>query len=184
MSSRYPPRLRLNPLKVGAGKSSVHLQVCTVETRCNDKLRKDLDGMDVDYMACVASIFGLNDDIAWATGAYSASTSTHAEMNALATYIGQGLALDDVQTIEISAPPCRACAFVLELHGLVETVSTTKDIYKNFTGSWRWPDALKNPANFDQARWQTVQSWFAGSGLTETQILEVVVGVVESHSPH
>jgi deoxycytidylate deaminase len=99
---------------------------------------------ETDY-SCTATV--RSGGAADVSGTYDSNTSTHAEMAAVSKYVGQGHNLANITLIEISEPCCTACRFVLDLLGLIGVVSAG-DTYKDFTGSWRWPDNLRNPALF------------------------------------
>lgn len=170
-----------NPHKIKSGRQSVLSRLENVGVRCNDLIAKDLDKKAVNYMACNADVFE-GSDTASASGHYTADSCVHAEMNALALYIRTETDFRTVDKIEISAPPCKSCGFVLELLGVIGKVKTTKQITKHATGSWKWPDKLKDPRTFDDAKWQIIKNYFSGSGLSDYEILEHTVNVVQSQS--
>lgn len=174
-------RAHRNPMLVQQGRSKVLASLNTVDDRCNDDMDQTLAAPAVGFMQCNADVFD-GGHAAAAQGTYNAQTCTHAEMNALAAYIGNHNDFGAVTSIEITSPPCKSCAFVLELLGLIDAVVTTGPISKHFTGSWRWPDALQNHNLFANARWHTVRGWFVGSGLTDAEVVERVVQVVRSKS--
>jgi hypothetical protein len=167
-----------NPTVISSGKGSILDQLNKVNLRCTT-MDTTLADTGVDFMECKAKIYAGAE--LKAEGEYNAGTSTHAEMNALAKYVGGGGTLSSITQIEITAPPCKSCGFVLELLGLIGKVKTTKDIYKHFTGSWNWPGALQNSLLFSD-RWGTLKTYFSGSGLSDPEILTAIVQVVRSQS--
>jgi len=166
---------------VSSGKNSVLGRLETIAGRCNPHMSTDLGAVEVDYMDCVAKIYEGGDDPS-CEGQYNASTSTHAEMNALAAYIREETDFETISRITITAPPCKSCAFVLNLLGVIDKVRTTKSIYKHATGSWTWPAALRDPATFHPGRWNKIKGYFDKSGLSDGEILAEVVKVVQSRS--
>jgi len=174
-------RSRRNPQIVKTGRSSILSDLNSVASRCNKLMNTKLDVPSVDYMDCNADVFEGSDDPS-ESGSYTSSNSTHAEMNALASYIRGETDFETISKITISAPPCKSCAFVLELLGVIGKVKTTKPIYKNATGSWNFPDDLKDIRLFDHGRWQTIRGYFNGSGLSDQEILQEMVNVVQSGS--
>ena len=173
-------RVRVNQTKVREGKSEILSQLNNVEGRCNSKMTLDLTKSDeVGFMDCTADLYDAGS-ASLGSGSYNAGNSTHAEMNALAAYIVGKTDFTAVSKITISAPPCKSCAFVLELLGLIGKVQTTKNIYKHATGSWQWPDMLKTITAFDSTRWNTIKNKFAGSGWSEQDILNAVIDIVQT----
>ena len=166
---------------VFTAKSSVLGRLDTIAGRCNPLMHTDLDAEEVDYMDCVARVYEGSDDPS-SEGIYTSANSTHAEMNALATYIQTETDFETIDKIEITAPPCKSCAFVLHLLGVIDKVHTTKNIYKHYTGSWTWPQNLRDPSTFHLGRWNKIKGYFDKSGLSDTQILDEVIKVVQSRS--
>jgi deoxycytidylate deaminase len=182
MQSRASSRSLRNPVKIAEGKSYVFAQLGTANSRCSSQMDRTLvnDG-DGEFMSCNAEVYEGSDD-AVSTGAYNSGTSTHAEMNALSAYIAQETDFETISRIVISSPPCKSCAFVLELLGAIDKVRTTGDVYKNATSSWEWPQALRDPRTFDGTRWRQITGKFANSGLSDAEILEAMVSVVKRQS--
>lgn len=174
-------RVRRNPYAISEGKGKVLSDLESVASRCNKLMKTNLDAAAVDFMECNADVYE-GSDTACATGSYTSSNSTHAEMNALASYIRGETDFETISKITITAPPCKSCAFVLELLGVIDKVKTTKAIYKHATGSWSFPDELKDTRTFDAGRWQTIRGYFKNSGLSDQEILEEMVKVVQSRS--
>lgn len=172
-----------NPHKIKSGRGDVLMRLENVGDRCNKLMNTDLQKPTVSYMQCNADVFE-GDDTPSAFGHYTASSCTHAEMNALAKYIRTETDFRTIETIQITAPPCKSCAFVLELLGVISKVKTTKKITKHATGSWFWCDELKDTRTFDQTKWQIIKNYFNGSGLTETEILAEVVNVVQTKAAY
>jgi deoxycytidylate deaminase len=166
---------------VSTAKSSVLGRLDTIAGRCNPLMHTDLDAEEVDYMDCVARVYEGSDEPS-SEGIYTSANSTHAEMNALATYIQTETDFETIDKIEITAPPCKSCAFVLHLLGVIDKVHTTKNIYKHYTGSWTWPQHLRDPSTFHLGRWNKIKGYFDKSGLSETQILDEVIKVVQTRS--
>jgi len=172
-----------NLMIVGEAKRSVQGRLNTIGGICNGSLNVDFGVPRASFMNCVAKIYKEGSDEVAGEGRYNAGTSTHAEMNALAAYLEENPDFRSIRRIEISAPPCKSCAFVLNLLGVVSKVHTTKKIYKHFTGSWTWPDELQDTTLFNLAAWNKVKGFFDKSGLSDQQILEAVVNVVRTQSP-
>lgn len=177
----YLGRVRRNPQKISSGRGSVLSDLNSVDSRCNKLMKTDLGALAVDYMDCSADIYE-GSEVPSKSGSYTPSTSTHAEMNALASYIRGETDFETISKITITAPPCKSCAFVLELLGIISKVKTTKPIYKHATGSWSFPDDLKDTDLFDHGRWQTIRGYFKDSGLNDQEILAEMVNVVQSRS--
>ncbi|WP_083858269.1 hypothetical protein [Gallaecimonas xiamenensis] len=180
-----PRRNKINPMKVSEGRQSVLRRLQSVAGRWNETLDTTLvlaqaPEEENDYMSCNAVIFNHDDEIS--EGAYDSVRSTHAEMNALVEYLQDGGDLADIQRIEITSPPCKSCAFVLELLGVIDRVVTTDEIYKKATSSWVWPQALQDRGLFDHARWAWVRAQFEGSGLDQDKVRSAMVDVVQSES--
>jgi deoxycytidylate deaminase len=184
-------RRRVNVGKIKEGRMTVLSQLNTVGSRCNGSMDKTLpkavvvdsdsgDG-EISYMECKAKIWEGSDDPV-AEGVYNSAYSIHAEMDALADYITQETDFLTIDRIEITAPPCKSCAFVLELLGVINKVKTTKGIYKHATSAWKWNPRLLDPDSFEQGRWTTIKNYFKDSGLSEQEILDEVVKIVESQS--
>lgn len=173
----------VNRSKINTGKQWVLTQLNNVAGRCNKSMTiTGEQNIEVGYMDCKAYIYGDAPGESVEEGEYISAKSEHAEMNALSKFMDFYDDLDDIEMIEISAPPCKSCAFVLELLGLIGTVQTTKDIYKHATGSWHWPENLRNINLFSAGRWATVRHNFAGAGLNDQQILDTVIEVITSQS--
>jgi deoxycytidylate deaminase len=173
-------RVRRNPEKMAAGKEYVLLRLETVGTRCNPKLSTDLGDEEVGYMECKAKVY--EGETLVGEGAYDSVTSTHAEMNALAAAMAAQGSLSKVTRIEITAPPCKSCAFVLELLTVIDKVVTTKGIYKHATGSWSWPAALQDDDDFSILQWYQIREHFSGSGLSDGEVRDAMVKVVRTQS--
>jgi len=174
-------RSRKNPAKKKAGKDKVLEEVKSIENRCNKEISTDLATNKVEYMNCKAKVFE-GSDKAVSEGEYSAQKSTHAELNALAAYIEQESDFSTIEKIEITSPPCKSCAFVLELLGAIDKVQTTGKIHKMHTSAWIWPNPLKDIGTFDGTRWAELKGYFAGSGLSDQEILEEIINVVQRQS--
>jgi len=174
-------RVRRNPAKINAGKEYVLLRLETVAERCNAKLSTELEGEDAGYMDCKARVYDKDDELI-GEGEYNSVANTHAEMNALAAVMAAKGGLGDVARIEISSPPCKSCAFVLEMLTVIGKVVTTGGIYKHFTGSWNWPDTLQDDDDFSILYWYHIREHFSGSGLTEGEIRNAMVQVVRTKS--
>ncbi|MCD9185057.1 MAG: hypothetical protein LUM44_01380 [Pyrinomonadaceae bacterium] len=174
-------RARRNPQKIRNGRSSILSDLNSVASRCNKLMKTNLEVPSVDFMDCDADVYEGSDDPS-ESGSYTSGNSTHAEMNALASYIRGETDFETISKITITAPPCKSCAFVLELLGIIGKVKTTKAIYKNATGSWSFPDDLKDTRLFDPGRWQTIRGYFKDSGLSDQEILDEMVAVIQSRS--
>ncbi|CAM7500740.1 hypothetical protein OGY07_12895 [Citrobacter sp. Cs237] len=176
-------RRRINTSNVTRGKQCVYAALDNIGIRYRSKINTALSGGGEDnYMSCnaVIRIDGVTEAI---EGSYNAMTCTHAEMTALDNYFSSANKDKKINCIEISSPPCKSCAFVLELLGLIGVVKTTGDIYKHFTSSWKWPVSLQDKSIFDVSRWSTIKTYFNDSGLDEDEILKYVVDVVRTNSP-
>lgn len=156
----------------------------SVATRCNRKIITSLPpGGAGGFMSCYAQVYDATSVVRPAArGQYKAATSTHAEMNALANYLRRHGTLAGITRIVISSPPCKSCAFVMELLGVIGKVVTTGKIYKHATSAWAWPARLRNPTSFQRARWMEIKRDFLGTGLTEKQIVGHVAHVVSTRS--
>ena len=150
-----------------------------VSGRVNNLMNTTLaPGAAVGYMNCQADIY-VNGVIVQ-TAYYTPGESIHAEMNALADFVCNGRNLPTITQIDITAPPCKSCAFVMELLGVVHTVRTTGATYKNFTSAWNWPDELQNAVLFDPIRWNQLNNFFSKSGYSHAQKIEAIVKVVRT----
>jgi hypothetical protein len=132
--------------------------------------------------SCVAKIYEFANNTAQVEGKYDAASMTHAEMDALTQYIKGKEYFGQISSIEITSPPCKECAFVLQLHNLLINVRTTGEIHKHFTGSWKWPEELKEKKRFSTKAWQELLSYYKGSGLEEDEVLQDVVLVIQKQT--
>ncbi len=173
-------RVFINPIVISSGKINVLRRLEIIENLCRE-IQINLTAEEADYTDCVARIY-VNDYVV-EEEEYKEENATHAEMNALAKYIKNGGVLAYIDRIEITAPPCKSCAFVLNLLGVINKVHTTKNIHKHATGSWKWHDRLQNLALFNLGQWNTIKRYFDESGLNDRQILDEVIKVVQSRSP-
>lgn len=185
-----PVRIVVNRGVVAAGKQSVLHDLENMQTGGNRGMTiiataaaaAAADAVDVGFMECVATVFDNIENESSSTGQYNAVTSTHAEINALVDYIAAETDFTTIERINISSPPCKSCAFVLELLGLLPVVHTSGSIYKHYTGSWEWPEQLRDHLTFDPIRWNTVRGYFGGANLSDAQIVEEIVKVVKFRS--
>jgi len=171
-------RRRIDISKVVAGRAKIVRELDNIASISNNKMAVRVSAIAVEYMQCDAKVYEGSDD-AVSAGSYTAQTATHAEMNALIEYIAQEIDYRTVSAIHISSPPCKSCAFVLELLGLTDKVITTGLVHKHFTSSWKWPDELKDVYAFDSTRWTLLKSYFADSGYSEQEILSAMVEIVQ-----
>jgi hypothetical protein len=137
---------------------------------------KDDDPDNEKY--CKAEVF--EGDAISASGEYDSSASIHAELNALVSYISLKSNFSNISKIRITSPPCKSCAFVLKLLGLLDKVQTTKQIYKEHTGSWVWPQELQNSQLFSAEQWEWVQEQFEKTGIAGDDILPYMFAVIQS----
>jgi deoxycytidylate deaminase len=137
---------------------------------------KDDDSDNEKY--CKAEVF--EGDTVSTSGEYDSNASIHAELNALVSYIGLKSDLSNISKIRITSPPCKSCAFVLKLLGLLDKVQTTKQIYKEHTGSWVWPQALQNSQLFYAEQWKWVREQFDKTGIADEEIIPYMVAVIQS----
>lgn len=178
-----PRRESINPEKKKLGAQCIESKLNSIYD--NFAIVEDDSVEKSCGMGCDAIIYTLHGDSDYqeaATGTYTPSTSTHAEINALSTYIAMMGRIDQITAIKISSPPCKQCAFVLKLLGLGGLVVTRKATRKIATGSWKWPDNLKSTSLFDPDVWNEIVHPFCKSGMDEAQIVEVMVKVVSSGS--
>lgn len=178
------PVSRRNASKIRSGRDDILDLLNKVDSRCNVLFNKRLSGAPVDYMSCSSTVFEDSEGEAVVQGRYDFRNCIHAEMDALAQYISRESDFRTIEKIEITAPPCKSCAFVLELLGVISKVKSTGGIKKHFTGSWRWPEALKDTNTFDFAKWSFFKSKFINSGLSDSQILDEIVKVVQYKSAY
>ena len=181
MDGSRPKRSSMKLSEVQFGVNSIKTRFESVASRGNRVMRKDLPVVKsgTGEKECNAYVYE-GDDEATATGEYNSVACTHAEINALAAYIAEETNFQTISKIEITAPPCKCCAFVLELLGVLNKVRTTGDIYKNPTGSWVWHNALKDPRTFDGTEWNTIKTYFARANMTDDQILQTVVTTIQT----
>ena len=83
-------------------------------------------------------------------------------MDALAQYYStrHSSRIGSISKIQVSSPPCKKCAFVMNLLGvigLVEAPGPTCTMPPG--GSWAWPDVLKNPVLFQSDLWTNLDSF-------------------------
>jgi deoxycytidylate deaminase len=105
--------------------------------------KSDDDDEKESVMACTAVLTSSRGRTY--EGAYTSGDSQHAEMNAISALIAAGGTLAQVTKIVISSPPCSACALMLSAFNLTAKVQAG-ETYKDFTGSWRLPDNLRDTA--------------------------------------
>lgn len=187
-NSSSEKRKRINRSKIMRAKEFVFDLLDSVDDRMNDDLHIKIDESKknekedaTDYMSCSARIYEGGEN-AVASGEYDSNSSIHAEMNALAEYIRQESDFITISRIEISSPPCKSCAFVLELLGVSDKVYTNGKIYKHATSAWAWPEQLKLLQTFDAKKWSRITNQFSGSGLDPEDMLKLVVQVVQNQS--
>ncbi len=178
---RRSTRTRHDPQKISKGREAVLARLNKVDVRCNPKLDTSLSQQETDYMSCVATVY-LGADEPCYQGRFDSGACVHAEMAALSAAISNERDLSRVTSIEISSPPCKSCAFVLELLGLMDKVLTTRTIYTHFTGSWKWPEDLQNVNDFDHLGWREICDHFAGSGLDAEEIKANMLQVVRTQT--
>ncbi|MCU1752190.1 hypothetical protein [Pseudomonas sp. 6D_7.1_Bac1] len=184
-------RIRWNVGLINAGQDKIiTFMKYEILNIANKKMEKTLESVQGDNaMACHATVCSRKTAAAKSeeiAGDYCARTCIHAEMEALEKYmklVGSALnnkeMKNDLVRITVTSPPCLSCAFVLELFGVLDKIKTTKDVYKGFTSSWKWPDGLKKIADFDPGFWLSIQAGFKDSGCTDDDIVKMMVKIIE-----
>jgi len=147
------------------------------------KRQKAKDEEPDNEKSCKAEIFdgGMTPS---ATGEYDSVHSIHAELNALTSYISRKSDFSNISKIRITSPPCKSCGFVLRLLGLLDKVHTTKQIYKEHTGSWVWPRELQGFQLFSAGQWNLVREQFEKTGVADQDIIPYMVAVIQNKSAY
>jgi hypothetical protein len=93
--------------------------------------------------SCGASIY-LNGFVI--DGSYSDKTGFHAEMDALNQFLSGGGDVDSIETITLTSPPCKACAYVLKALGLGGKVKVPvgKGNATGHKSAFKVPDSVLN----------------------------------------
>ena len=169
-----------DPGVILSGKESVYTSLTDVAGRCNKLITIKQSGLEQAFMNCTATIKSYNNNSV--ESSYDSINCIHAEMSALEKHILANKSIASIRNIHISSPPCKCCAFVLELFGVINRVTTTGSIWKMPTGSWAWPASLQVPDKFDTPRWKEIKLFFESSGLNEKEVLKNVIRVIQSKS--
>lgn len=145
-------------IEIGTGRNHVLGMIDAIVKRSNELMDTSLNKPKTKFKECRAEVKTANGVAA--TGSYNSTECTHAELNALAEYVSNGGDLSQITSIEVTSPPCKSCNFVLYIHGLRGKVKTTGKVSKSFTGSWKWPDELQDPAKFNRDAWNGIKASF------------------------
>jgi deoxycytidylate deaminase len=160
----------------------VKTDAALIEELAELKRQKAEDDEPDNEKSCKAEVYdaGMNPS---ATGQYDSFNSIHAELNALTSYIRHNNDFSNISKIRITSPPCKSCAFVLKLLGQLDKVYTTKQIYKEHTGSWVWPEELQKSDLFSATPWNWVKGRFAKTGVADDkEIIAYMVAVIQNKS--
>lgn len=160
-------------IDIGKGRNHVLGMIDAIVKGSNELMDMTLNKPKTKFKECNAEVKTANGVAA--TGSYDSVACTHAELNALAAYVSQGGDLAHITAIEVTSPPCKSCNFVLYIHGLRGKVKTTGKVSKNYTGSWKWPENLKDPAKFNANAWNGIKvSFGAEQGKALTNMVHVI----------